>query len=159
MKQDSFDSECSTLIHFSRSLTQNKANLKDNYNQNTKEQVITQNIKKRRRALHEISSSRGMVWRRCFSNSIPYLWCLLFKKYINTPGQGQQDRNWTWLNLWNFSTINRQDKSSHNTIEWFGFILKCFSHYGQGKFSDLHCSNYWKMHLWNFSFPLAWSDH
>ena len=72
----------------------------------------------------------------------------------NTPGQGQQDRNWTWLNLWNFSTINRKDKSSHNTIEWFGFILKCFSHYGQGKFSDLHCSNYWKMHLWNFSFIL-----
>ena len=24
------------------------------------------------------------------------------------------------------------------------------SHNGQEKFSDLHCSNYWKMHLWSF---------
>ena len=27
--------------------------------------------------------------------------------------------------------------------------------FGWGKFSDLHCSDYWKMHLWNFPSPFG----
>ena len=35
------DSECSTLTHFSKSLANKKANLKQPYNQDVKEQVTT----------------------------------------------------------------------------------------------------------------------
>ena len=108
-------------------------------------------FKKRRPAVHEISNPRGIVRRRWFSNSIPYLWCLLFKWYINNPGQGKQEGNWTWLDLWNLLTLNFKDKSFHNSNDWLGFIFKCVSHHGWAQFSDLHCSNYWEMYLWNFS--------
>ena len=99
--------------------------------------------------------SQMYMWIRCFSNSTPYFG-VYFSNDISIS-QGQQERNWTWLDLWNFSTINL--KSFHNAIDWFGFIFKCLSQYGRGKFSDLHCSNYWKMHSWNFSSTLAWSEH
>ena len=79
---------------------------------------------------------------------------LIFDVYLLTPGQDQQKGNWTWLDLWNLLTINVKDKYFHNSKDWLEFIFKCVSHYCQGKFSDLHCSDYWKMHLWNFSFLL-----
>ena len=62
--------------------------------------------------------------------------------------------NWTWLELWKLSTINLEDKSFHNSKEWLGFNLKCVSHHSWGKFSDLLCSNYWKMHFETFSHSL-----
>ena len=34
---------------------------------------------------------------------------------INTPGQDQQEGNWTWLNIWNLLTIKLKDKSFHNS--------------------------------------------
>ena len=75
------------------------------------------------------------------------------------PGRGQQEGNWTWLNLWNCLTINLKNKSFNNSKDWLGFIFKYVSHHGRGKFSDLHCLNYWKTHFWNFSALLTWSDH
>ena len=71
-------------------------------------------FKERRPALHKISNPRGTVCRGCLSNSIPYLFCLLFKQYINTPVQ--QEGNWTWLDLWNLLSIKLRDKSFHNSI-------------------------------------------
>ena len=71
-------------------------------------------FKERRPALHKISNPIGTVCRGCFSNSIPYLFCLLFKQYINTPVQ--QEGNWTWLDLWNLLSIKLRDKSFHNSI-------------------------------------------
>ena len=69
---------------------------------------------------------------------------------MNTPGQGQQEENETCTNLWNLLTINLKDKSFNNSKDWLEFIFKCVSHHGWGNFSDLHCSNYWKLYLWNF---------
>ena len=71
-------------------------------------------FKERRPALHKISNPIGTVCRGCFSNSIPYLFCLIFKQYINTPGQ--KEENWTWLDLWNLLSPNLRHKSFHNSI-------------------------------------------
>ena len=44
-----------------------------------KEQATIENILKRQPALHEIPNPRGIVYKGCFSNSVAYLSCLLFK--------------------------------------------------------------------------------
>ena len=44
----SSDSECSVLTHFSMGLTYKYVNLKEPYNQNKKEQVITKNFLKKK---------------------------------------------------------------------------------------------------------------
>ena len=80
--------------------------------------------------------------------NLPFL-VLISQKFFITPGQGQCEGNWTWHNLWNLSTINIKDKSSHISIEWPWLYLKWISHNVWEKFSNLHCWNYWKMHLWN----------
>ena len=46
-----------------------------------------------------------------------------------------------------------KDKSLCNSGQ--GFNFKCISHHGCGNFSDLRCSDYWKMHCENI--PL-WHD-
>ena len=74
---------------------------------------------------------------------------------MNTPGQDEKKENWTGLELWNLLTTNLRDKSFHNSKDRLEFIFKYVSHYGLGKFSDLHSSNCWKMHLWNFFSLLA----
>ena len=48
LSQDSFDSECSALTHFSRSLAHKCVNIKDSYNLDIKEQVVTKNCLKRK---------------------------------------------------------------------------------------------------------------
>ena len=37
--------------------------------------------------------------------------------YVNTPGQGQQEGNWTWLYFLNLLVINLNDISFHNSID------------------------------------------
>ena len=59
-----------------------------------------------------------------------------------SPGQGQQEGNWTWLHLWNLLTINLKDKCFHHFKDWLGFIFKCVSHHGRGKYSEFQCPNY-----------------
>ena len=75
MSQDPSDSECNALNHFSMSLAHKYVNIKEPYNQDIKEQVINKSFKKRRQALNEIPNLRDIVCKRCFSNSVPYLWC------------------------------------------------------------------------------------
>ena len=41
--------------------------------------------------------------------------------------QGQQEGNWTWLDLWNHLTINLKEKSIHNSKDWLGFIFSSVS--------------------------------
>ena len=56
LSQDSSNSECTVLIHFSMSLTHKYANLKEPYNQDIKEHVATKNSKKEDRLYMKSSS-------------------------------------------------------------------------------------------------------
>ena len=66
-------------------------------------------------------------------------------------GQGKDEENWTWHDLWKFLTIPLKDKHIIQTDQ--GFICKCISHQDWRKSSDLQCSKYWKIHLWNHPPP------
>ena len=44
-------------------------------------------------------------------------------------------------------TINFKDEYLHNSLEWLGFYLQVIFHHAWEKFSDLQCSDYWKMHF------------
>ena len=59
-----------------------------------------------------------------------------------------------WHNLWNLLTINLKDKSFHYFIEWTTFKLG-FNH-GCEKFSNLQCSDYWKIYF--LELPPTWND-
>ena len=63
------------------------------------------------------------MWRRCFSNSIPYLWCLLFKN-ISIPRSGSTKGK---LNL--TRPLRFHNYFSFHNINLFGFIFKCVSHF------------------------------
>ena len=66
-----------------------------------------------------------------------------YPKSGSTWGKTEHD------NLWSLITINLKNKSFHNSVEWWGlFNFKWISHHGWEKYSDLQCSDYWKMHLW-----------
>ena len=51
----------------------------------------------------------------------------------------------------NILIISLKNKSFYKPIDWLGFIFTCISHHGWEQNSDFQCSDYWKMHLWNYS--------
>ena len=101
---------------FSNSLTNNYANLTEPFNQGIKLQVTTEDVKKEDKLFMKSPPPTGGVCKECFSNSTPYVWCYLFKKFVNIPGQSQHDWNWTWCNIWNLLTINLKDESYSNVL-------------------------------------------
>ena len=74
LSHDPSDSECSALTYFSMSLAYKYVNLKELYNQDSKNRSTLWSFQKRRRTLHEIPNPRDKLYKRCFSNSIPYMW-------------------------------------------------------------------------------------
>ena len=75
MSQGLSDSECSVLTYFSNGLAHKYVNLKEPYNQGIKEQATTKNFFKKKTGFTWNPNPRGIVCRKGFSNSVPYLWC------------------------------------------------------------------------------------
>ena len=67
--------------------------------------------------------------------------------------------NWTWHDLWNLLTINFKDKPFHNSVDWSRLLSSSVYPTIVRKLLDLQCSDYWKMHLWNYPYPfdMIWS--
>ena len=70
-----FDAYLTPRSQGAMSLAHIYVNLKEPCNQDIKEKVNANFFLKRRQTLHEIPNPRGIVCRRCFSNSISCLWC------------------------------------------------------------------------------------
>ena len=89
LNEDPSDSECSALIHFSKSLARKQAYLKDSHDQNIKEQISTKNIKKKKKT--------GFTWnphlhrhsvQKVYFKFNPLIVVLPFQRIYKNPRSG-----------------------------------------------------------------------
>ena len=106
-----FDAYFTPMSPGAVSLVHKSVNLKEPYNEDIKGKVTTKKFLKKKTGFTWNPIPQRHSAQKSFYKFNPLFVVLNFQIYINKPGLGQREGNWTWINLWNLFTVNFKENS------------------------------------------------
>ena len=115
-----FDAYFTPMSPGAVSLVHKFVNLKEPYNEDIKGKVTTKKFLKKKTGFTWNLIPQRHSAQKSFYKSNPLFVVLNFQIYINKPGLGQREGNWTWINLWNLFTVNFKENSQIYSVHITG---------------------------------------